>query len=151
MKTRLDLIKNWIIKADNDLKSAHHELSFNEEAVTEAICFHCQQAVEKYLKAYLIFLDIPFKKIHEIGELILLCETKDNEIGAMEDEADILTDYAVNTRYPDSLFMPVFEEAQEAAELAKKIKEYVLKKMAGKIGQDSAVEAEQVDDEAHKK
>jgi hypothetical protein len=31
MKTGLDLIKNWIIKADNDLKSAHHELSFEEE------------------------------------------------------------------------------------------------------------------------
>jgi HEPN domain-containing protein len=87
------------------LKSAHHELSFEEDAVTESICFHCQQAVEKYLKAYLIFLEIPFKKTHEIGELILLCETKDTEIGSLEDEADILTDYAVASGFPSRIYL----------------------------------------------
>ncbi|MCK4766089.1 MAG: HEPN domain-containing protein [Candidatus Aminicenantes bacterium] len=59
MKTKKDLVNNWIIKADKDLKSVEHELTF-EDAVTETICFHCQQAAEKYLKAYLIFLEIPF-------------------------------------------------------------------------------------------
>ncbi len=33
-------IKNWITKADNDLKAA--ELSLNEPALTDIVCFHSQ-------------------------------------------------------------------------------------------------------------
>ena len=69
MKTKKELIQGWIEKADKDLLSAEHELSFTN-AVLESVCFHCQQATEKFLKAYLIYLGIPFSKTHEIGELI---------------------------------------------------------------------------------
>jgi len=55
MRTKRDLVKNWLDKAEKDLISAKHELSF-KDMVTESVCFHCQQAVEKYLKAYLLFL-----------------------------------------------------------------------------------------------
>ena len=48
-----DLVKKWIEKADKDLLTAERELSF-ADPITESICFHCQQAVEKYLKAYLV-------------------------------------------------------------------------------------------------
>jgi len=75
------LVNNWTKKAAKDLLTAEHELSFSN-AVTESICFHCQQAVEKFLKAYLIFLGISFTKTHEIGELITKCENKDKEISA---------------------------------------------------------------------
>lgn len=47
------LIKQWHIKAENDLTTANNEFKANE-TVTDAICFHSQQAVEKYLKSYLI-------------------------------------------------------------------------------------------------
>jgi len=50
MKTKTDLVNNWILKAGKDLTAAEHELSFGDEAVTEAICFHSQQTAEKYLK-----------------------------------------------------------------------------------------------------
>lgn len=116
MKTKRELVSNWILKADNDLKSAEHELTF-EDAVTETICFHSQQTAEKYLKAYLIHLGISFKKTHEIGELIAKCELKDKEIGYLKEEADILTDYAVAVRYPDDYYVPPIEEAREAYEL----------------------------------
>lgn len=72
MKTKRELIDSWIDKAEKDLLSAKHELSF-PDAVRETVCFHCQQAVEKYLKAYLVFLGISFTKTHEIGELITKC------------------------------------------------------------------------------
>jgi HEPN domain-containing protein len=129
MKTKLDLIKNWMLKADNDLKSARHELTFCDDAVTDTICFHCQQAAEKYLKTYMIFLDIPFEKTHEIGELIMLCEPKDKDIGFLKDTLDILTDYAVEVRYPDNFFLPTFDEAKEALELAEKLREYIINKI----------------------
>ena len=77
MRKKIDLIKNWLNKAEKDLLSAEHEITFADK-VTESICFHCQQAVEKFLKAYLIYLDIPFPKTHEISELIIRIEKKGN-------------------------------------------------------------------------
>ena len=127
MKTKHNLFNNWVLKAESDLKSVEHELTF-ADAVTEAICFHCQQAAEKYLKAYLVHLNIPFKKTHEIGELITTCELKDSEIGKLRVDADILTDYAVAVRYPDDLYIPTITEAKEAYRLAKELKVYVLNK-----------------------
>ena len=96
--------------------------------------FHCQQAVEKYLKAYLLFLDVPFSKTHEIGELITKCETKDNEIFKLKENADKLTDYAVEIRYPGDWFEPTPADAQEALEIAQEIKQFVIDKMRGRVG-----------------
>jgi HEPN domain-containing protein len=43
-----EYIKKWLIKALNDVKVAVHEMALaEEEIVTNAVCFHCQQAVEK--------------------------------------------------------------------------------------------------------
>jgi HEPN domain-containing protein len=129
MKTKADLVNNWILKADKDLTSAEHELTFGDDAVTETICFHSQQAAEKFLKAYLVYLEISFTKTHEIGELITHCELKDNEIGALKEEVDILTDYAVTVRYPDDFYLPEIEEAKEAYDLAIKVRDYILSKI----------------------
>ena len=122
MKTKQELIGNWVLKADNDLKAAQHELSFEDDAVTDSVCFHCQQAAEKYIKAYLIFFDIPFKKTHDIGDLILLCEARDPEIALLEDEVDLLADFGVEVRYPDNFFIPTLNEAKDAYSLAQKDK-----------------------------
>jgi HEPN domain-containing protein len=128
MKTKTELQNNWIDKAEKDLLTAEHEMTFTDR-VAESICFHCQQAVEKFLKAYLIYLNIPFPKTHEIGELITRCETKDNQIKEFKEESDILTDYAVEVRYPDDWYEPTSEETKQAIEIAKRIKEYVIKKI----------------------
>lgn len=125
MRTKKEFINSWINKAAKDLLTAEHELSFSD-AVTESICFHCQQATEKFLKAYLIFLGIPFTKTHEIGELITRCEKKDKEVSAFKEEADKLTDYAIAVRYPEELFEPTLAEAKEAFEIAKRIRDFVL-------------------------
>jgi HEPN domain-containing protein len=47
-------VKKWLLKAFEDLKVIEHEISFPENEIpTSAVCFHCQQFVEKVLKAYL--------------------------------------------------------------------------------------------------
>ncbi len=61
MDRRNELIKEWIHKAEHDLGMAELALE-NKPEYTDSICFHCQQAVEKYLKAYLVFLDVRFEK-----------------------------------------------------------------------------------------
>jgi len=46
-----------------------------EEIVTDAVCFHCQQAVEKLLKAYLISKNVEFGRIHDLETLLKLGES----------------------------------------------------------------------------
>jgi len=130
MNDRSDLIAAWLDKASKDIRIAEHELSFDEdEIIAEAVCFHCQQATEKFLKAYLVFLHIPFEKIHDIGELIAMCSEKDKNMKIFEDRADRLTVYAVEIRYPDSIVSPSLADAREAFDIAKEIKEYVINKI----------------------
>ncbi|MEA3283008.1 MAG: HEPN domain-containing protein [Euryarchaeota archaeon] len=41
--------------------------------ITDTVCFHCQQAVEKYLKAFMVKHQIEFPKTHSVMTLINLC------------------------------------------------------------------------------
>lgn len=123
-----EYLQRWIIKANNDLTVAEHELSTtDEERVTEAICFHCQQAVEKYLKAFLIFHKQDFGKTHNLEYLLKLCSQLDKEF--QEIDVGNLSFYAVEIRYPGDFYIPTTKEAKESIEIAKQIKEFVLKKI----------------------
>jgi len=124
-------IKNWLMKADNDLKVANNEINM-DEPVTDVICFHAQQCVEKYLKAYLVFNDIEFRKTHNIAELIELCKEKDPEFSELYRlRIQELTAYATELRYPEYFYIPSLEEAKEAINMAERVKDFVLKKLEG--------------------
>jgi len=69
MGNKAELIREWMHKAEHDLGMAELALE-NRPEYTDSICFHCQQAVEKYLKAYLVFLDIRFERKHNLGYLL---------------------------------------------------------------------------------
>jgi HEPN domain-containing protein len=121
-------IEKWILKAENDLKIAKDEI-LTENPATDAICFHAQQCVEKYLKAYLSFIDKPFRKTHDIALLIELCIEDNKEFNSLYDMmANKLTRYAVEIRYPDDFYFPSLEEAKEAIEICEKVKQFVINK-----------------------
>jgi len=122
-------VREWIFLAEGDLKTAEDELAM-PEPFTNTICFHSQQCAEKYLKAYLTFLGKPFKKTHDIAELIELCRENDKEFDNLYNlKATKLTRYAVITRYPDEFYTPSIEEAKESVEIARKVKSFVIKKL----------------------
>ncbi len=123
MKTKHELVCDWIKKAENDFKTAQRGLTF-PDPVTDTICFHCQQVVEKYLKAYLLMNEVDFPFTHNIEVLIRLCEDIDPQFKEIID-ADTLTPYAVEIRYLVEEAEPTGEEAKEAFEMAKKVKEFV--------------------------
>jgi len=128
-----EYIKKWLVKANNNLKVALHELTLGEEhAVTDAVCFHAQQSVEKFLKAFLISKDLEFGKTHNLEYLLELCAGKDKDIRKLE--TGNLSYYAVELRYPDDFYVPTFAEAEEAIKLAEDVKKYVLKKL--KVNED---------------
>ena len=121
-KNSADLITLWLEKGKRDLAVAENEPYF------DIVCFHSQQAAEKFLKAYLIFLGVDYPKTHDLGDLVLLLAEKDPEILKLKAAGDELTPFAVEARYPEFL-EPAPEDAQRAKEIAEKFKEYVLEKL----------------------
>jgi HEPN domain-containing protein len=61
-----------VAEAENDLKNAAHTLKLGRACPTDTVCFHAQQRAEKYLKAYLVWKHVPFRKTHAIKELVEL-------------------------------------------------------------------------------
>ena len=89
--------EDWLRYANSDLELARIEKP--EGVLLENLCFHAQQAAEKTLKAVLIFLEIDFPRTHNIRTLLdLLPEGVD--VPQEVEESAILTDYAVESRYP---------------------------------------------------
>lgn len=123
MDKRNELVKEWIHKADHDIRMAKLALEHKIE-YADSICFHCQQTVEKYLKAYLIV----FKKTHSLSYLLDLINEVDKVSDKMYSSAEILEGYAVEMRYPDDWYEPTEKEAREAYSIALKIREYILKR-----------------------
>ena len=122
--------EKWITKGLNDYKTAEKLLNLPEdEIITDTLCFHAQQAVEKLLKAFLVENNIEFGRTHDIEYLIKLCSQKDSEFSTLIGSVKNLTDYAVEVRYPDDFYIPTLDEAREAFEAAKKVKEFVFKKL----------------------
>ncbi|MHA1363901.1 MAG: HEPN domain-containing protein [Candidatus Freyarchaeota archaeon] len=104
MTGKEDVIKRWIQKAEIDIKTARILIK-SEDPPTESICFHAQQAVEKFLKAYLTHMDVRAGKTHDIATLLEMCIEKDKEFENMDiEKLENLTYYAVNVRYPETFY-----------------------------------------------
>jgi len=122
-------IDNWLKKADNDLRVVEHEMERpGDEIVTDAACFHCQQAVEKYLKAFLASHQTEFHRTHSIE--YLLAEAGKIDTGFSEINPGELSDFGVDVRYPDDFYLPGLDEVKFYYELALKIKALVLEKLS---------------------
>src|SRR6266568_2203509 len=109
MKDNGDLAEKWLKMAEEDLAGAG---------------FHCQQAAEKSLKAWLIAHDVETPKTHKLEELIELCLKKEPRFGEVAAEAKALTPYAVKGRY-DADFWPSMDQAHTALEQARPIYQFV--------------------------
>jgi len=118
-------VKQWLHIADRNLAAANKCME-GEDILTDSVCFNCQQAAEKHLKAFLTFHQIEFPKTHSMITLINLCAIKDNSFKDILEEANLLTDYAVEIRYPDDWYEPTMEETKQAFVVVQKIKKMVL-------------------------
>lgn len=92
-------MRGWLEKARRDLIIADKELD-SEEPFTDIVCFHAQQATEKYLRAYLLWEEVEFPRTHAWEDLLLLAGQKDPAFLALKDFVALLTPYAVETPLP---------------------------------------------------
>jgi HEPN domain-containing protein len=126
-RTKADLVRGWLEKARRDLHTAVNQLNA-AEPFADIVCFHAQQAVEKYLKAYLVWQEIEFPRTHALEDLVLLASQKEPDFLGLQEEAASLTPYAVETRYPE-FEEPLLEDARESIEIAKKVAHFVLQRL----------------------
>jgi HEPN domain-containing protein len=113
--------QRWFIKAEEDLNLVLKLLK-DEDAnqFTSSIGFHCQQAIEKFLKAFLIYNQKEFKRTHDLNLLRNLCSEIDSDFAILE--FGELIEFAVDYRYPDDSYIPELEEIITYKELILNIK-----------------------------
>ncbi len=100
-----------------------------ENILYSDICFDCQQAAEKSLKAVLVFLKKDFPKTHSIQKLLSLL-SDDYQIDDSIRRATLLTDYAVDTRYPIEIGeQPDENDYKEALALAESVYSWAQEKI----------------------
>ena len=122
------LVRLWVEKAEHDLGTATLTHS-HIPAYKDTICFHCQQAIEKYLKAYLVFLGTEFRPVHDLIYLLDLASSSDRFSSEFYEMATKVDGFAVQIRYPDTVIEPSDEEVNSAIEYAKKFREAIVEKI----------------------
>ena len=124
MTAELDLARQWVQKAENDLLNADNNLRA-ENIPLDTVCFHCQQAAEKLLKAVLIANNIMPSRTHDLMILLENVLIIDSTATVLRVPLANLMPYAVEIRYPDDWFMPSLEDAQEAKHMTAQVREWV--------------------------
>lgn len=96
---KVNQASEWIVFAESDWAIAKQGKK-SKKILYETLCFHCQQASEKALKAVLIFYKVKFPKTHDIDFLLGLLEKRQIDIPKLVYKSRELSDYAVISRYP---------------------------------------------------
>ena len=97
MKTP-EIANEWLRKAQEDFGFASASLEDNEYYAQ--ICFHFQQAAEKYLKAFIIANKLEFRAVHNLLELLDICKKKDSRIEEITEACRFLNPFYIDSRYP---------------------------------------------------
>lgn len=124
-------IDEWVAKAKEDELTA--ELLINENGPNSQACFHAHQMTEKLLKALMLYCDIEIEKVHDLIKIARSLEKCILDIKNLSDELEQLNHFYFETRYPGDYPEFTYDEAKEALESARNIKDYVLDKIEKKI------------------
>ena len=123
------IVQQWLRKAEIDLDAAENLLSEDRLSFYPS-CFHSQQSVEKFLKAFLAWHQVQFPKTHNLGELLDLMSTIDTALAEDLKDATRLNPYGVEVRYPSDIPEPTYDQAKEALHLATSIRDAIQKALS---------------------
>lgn len=127
-KIRDEFVRQWLLKAEEDFNAAKSLLTYGETFLS-TVCFHAQQSAEKYLKAVLTYHQTEFPKTHDLDKLLDLLAPLDPRLSESLRDVIVLTDYGVDIRYPGDFPKITSSEAQQAIQLAEKVRRLVLESL----------------------
>ncbi len=123
------LTREWLEWADLDLRTAERMLQ--PPSAPGVVAFHCQQAAEKALKAFLTWHDSPFANTHNMETLVGQCAGIDLAFAGLRTRAATLTPFAAAGRYPGGPPEPAPEDAEAALALARELVAFVRERLPG--------------------
>ena len=120
------LTVEWIQKAEGDHTIMHQNYR-SSNPVHDAICFHAQQCIEKYLKAWLQEANIPFTRTHDLERLLNLITPTLPDWKIWQANFSTISEHAVDFRYPGKAVTDV--DAQHPVETCVRVRQAVRKKL----------------------
>ena len=90
--------QDWFAKARQDVRTV--EILLREEGDAEVAGFHLQQAVEKYLKGYLLSQGWELQRIHNLEVLLNEAIRFEPELERFRELCEEATDFYTLERYP---------------------------------------------------
>ena len=120
------LVSDWINKAITDLKCA--KILLEHEGGNEVVAFHCQQSIEKALKALILYLYATLESGHSLLYLCKKIIKKNEEFSKYIDVCMFVSQYYIETRYPnENAIVVTNEEAQKCINITEEILNEVTK------------------------
>jgi HEPN domain-containing protein len=98
--------KDWFDIADTELASAEYLTNMRHPSPDAVICYLCQQAAEKYLKGFFVSHNMEPPKIHNLLDLLNICEPIHTHFSSLSAKCAFLNTYSVIPRYPNELRIP---------------------------------------------
>jgi HEPN domain-containing protein len=119
--------EEWLRIAKEDLRAAKGLLPLE---LFSPVTYHCQQAAEKSLKAYLVFNKQPAPKTHDLLRLLEFCMHSDKNFEKVFEAADCLNPFSMKFRYPTEFDIPDLTDAESAVQQAQRIVAFVVQKIS---------------------
>jgi HEPN domain-containing protein len=116
--------RDWLARAESDFLNIENNLQ-SARVPWDTICFHAQQAAEKYLKGFLVARGSVAPKIHDLEVLANQCAGFDSGFLSLKFDCQELNVYAVLSRYPEGQ-VPPEQKCRELVEAARRVKAAVL-------------------------
>lgn len=105
------LVMEWLDKAIRDLKSA--KVLFEHDCGNDYVAFHCQQTIEKALKALIIYLYATLEQGHSLLYLCKKVMVQREEFSQYLKDCAFVNQYYIETRYPNENAITVSNEETE--------------------------------------
>jgi len=124
-----DFVRQWLAKAETDLAAAG--ILWEAAPADYYPCaFHCQQAAEKFIKAYLVCQQVEFRKTHDLEYLLALAVQVEPGIEATLISSTWLTPFGVEFRYPGEYPEVDRATAQKALAEARHVRRVITERLA---------------------
>jgi len=121
-----EIAKEWIDKAEEDYGFACAGIEYTD--YFPQICFHFQQAAEKYLKAFIFAKGLEFRAVHNLLELLEICKQHNPGVEELREACRFLNPFYIDTRYP--VHWPAHydkDTAVKAKEMTTNIRDWIKK------------------------
>ena len=118
----------WIEKAENDYHVAHHSFQ-GGPLPADVICFHVQQCIEKYAKAFLQEHGIPVEYADsKMASLLLECASVDPGFESCANDFEQLDQFGIETLYPGRWASQ--QDVHEASAILERVRPFIRSKLS---------------------